>query len=99
MHGNLIYENDTIQLKDTHVFMLLQQYTFYTWLITICVYILFSVICIYCIMVGIICDFGYGSKGLNKRIYQAQIWPRIQFVAAMLLVKLPIDIFKFIRLV
>ena len=50
-------------------------------------------------MIGITCDFGYGSKGINKRIYQTQIWPRVQYIAALLLVKLPIDIFKFIRLV
>lgn len=98
MRNQLTEENDLIIKQSAHISMLLQQIKFYTWLSVNIVYLLVSVVCIYCIVVGMFCDIGYGSKGINKQINQAQLWPRVQFILAMLLVEVPINVFKFIRL-
>lgn len=61
MRTKLINENELIAKQNAQISMLLQQITFFTWLSVIIVYLLISLLCIYCIIVGISCDFGYGS--------------------------------------
>lgn len=60
-------------------------------------YVAINLLTLYCLILGLMCDLGYGSRGINKQIMSHQILPRVYYIIVMFMFEVPIILFKLTR--
>lgn len=68
IHDNLSEPKNPLLIAKANIQILLQKQTFYTWFIVTVIHILVSLFTLYSVIACLMCDLGYGSRGINKVI-------------------------------